>query len=992
MHTESQGKINVSVLLAEDELHARVFTESLLKKMVSRVYTVSTGQDGLEVFKKHPIDIVITDIQMPRLSGLDMLRQMKALKPNLLTLITTAYSETNYFLQAIELGVDRFLLKPFTEETLYEKISFLSNIVLREEHLREEEEARRQAEEQLKRSEEKFRLFFEMSPLGTLIICPSTLTILQSNQAASNILGYLPHELVGKDFRQLTESEEALQFKYLSKIIPYETYLTARDGKVVPVEILTRPLGLHGSEVLLTQFSDISARKQAEEQIYLYQTKLEVLVDKRTAELQDAVQKLTWERDQKTQLSQRLERNIAVEKLISSIAARFINPIWNELETEISEALHSIADFTGMDRAFFWFFEPKTTKLKYRILSNNKSLYAHQVPDEFDLRSMPELLNTLSKGQAYRIDVEHPPQYESEEYKFIRLNKIRRLIIYPVEHQNLLAGFIGLDSGTEGKLPDDMEFVLKITGKVFLDALLHRLNAQEIRNTAEKLTALLNAMPDLLITVNKEGRILEINESAARLFNVRFPLSKPLYFNEIMPHETAAGRWSFVKQVFETGSKRQHLDTLNARKYEHVFFPVSLSNNQVESVGMLSKEVTQVYLYQQQLSDNNQLLKTIINSIPSPLYYKNMQGHILGCNNAFLEFAGVNSFELVGTRLEEILPKEVYELLVQKDENLYRTGEVQTFEIQLNTAGTKPRDIQVTKSLFKDAEGKPAGVVGILVDITEIKRINQELRQLNENLSKRVEEEVQKVEKQHQALIQKSRIESLGQMAAGIAHEINQPLSAISLAMENAYFRLSSGQMDENYLNSKLDTIRQNVNRIKAIIDHVKTFSKPGFTSRFTEIDLNYAVENALLLVNQQLKNQEINLKLNLSQDLVLITGDMIKMEQVIVNLLNNASEAILEKETLMGRFSKTIEISTGIKGKKAYLTVADNGIGIDPATLDKIFEPFFTTKEGRQGTGLGLSIVYSLVNEMKGEIKVKSQLNEGTVFSVTLPLASNTN
>lgn len=146
MNTGFQEKFNVSVLLAEDEAHARVFTESLLKQMVRTVYTVSSGQEGIEVFKKNPVDIVVTDIQMPRISGLDMLRQLKALKPDLLSLITTAYGEPPYFLQAIELGVDRFLLKPFTGDNLYENISFLANVVLQEEKLRKEEEARRLAD------------------------------------------------------------------------------------------------------------------------------------------------------------------------------------------------------------------------------------------------------------------------------------------------------------------------------------------------------------------------------------------------------------------------------------------------------------------------------------------------------------------------------------------------------------------------------------------------------------------------------------------------------------------------------------------------------------------------------------------------------------------------------------------------------------------------------------------------------------------------------
>lgn len=991
MEKASQSKIDISVLLVEDETHARIFTETLLNKIVTKVYSVSSGQEGLEVFKNHAIDIVVTDIQMPRLSGLDMLRQMKVLKPNLLSLITTAYGETNYFLQAIELGVDRFLLKPFTEDTLHENIYYLANIVLREDRLRKEEEARRLTEEQLKLSEEKFRLFFETSPQGILIIDINSYLILQANQAASTILGYSIEELQGLTINHLFKEDDIQQFKVVSKVIPYEAYLWAKDKKAIPVELLTRSVGLQGKEFLLTLFSDITARKQAEEQIYTYQTKLEVLVDQRTKELSEAVEKLTQERDQKNLLYQRLERNIEIEKLVSNIASRFVNPVWNALDKEISSALESIAVFFGMERAFFWIFEPNTTQMKYRILNSSEdSAYVHRVYPGFDIQSFPVIYKTLHEGKAYMIDDEHAGDVSSEEHKYIKLNKVKRLIIYPIEHHNVLAGFIGLDSGKKGKLPENLEFVLKITGKVFLDALLHWLNALEIKNTLEKLSALLNAMPDLLITVNREGKILEINDSALQLYEVSLPMSKSLSMNDILPPDIAAVRWGFVKQVFETGSKRYHLDSLGTRKYEHVFFPVSSAENQVESVGILSKDITQEYLYQQQLMENYQLLNTIINSLPNPLYYKNNEGRILGCNNAFLEFAGVESIEVMGKRLEDFLPAPTVELLQKNDKILYTTGNVQTFEIRVETQKAHFRNIQVTKSLFRDAQGKPAGVVGILVDITEIKRINEELKILNDNLSRRVEEEVQKVEKQRQALIQKSRIESLGQMAAGIAHEINQPLSAISLAVDNARFKITSGRIEQKYLMNKIETIRQNLNRIKSIIEHVKTFSRPGFISNFTEVDLNKAVESALMLIFQQIKSQDIHLVLKLHPEPLFIAGDMIKMEQIIINLINNAKEAILDKEAQKGAFFKKIEISTGITGANAYLMVTDNGVGIDSVNLDKIYEPFFTTKESKQGTGLGLSIVYSLINEMRGDIKVKSKLGEGTLFTLTLPLIGN--
>ncbi|MGC8865145.1 MAG: PAS domain S-box protein [Bacteroidales bacterium] len=986
MTQESPKLIDITVLLAEDELHARNFTEALLKNMVKRVYSVASGVEGLELFNRIPIDVVITDIQMPKMNGLEMLRKMKERKPDLLTMITTAYGETLYFMEAIELGVDRFLLKPFTAEVLGENINYLANIVLNSVRLKKEEEARLAAEQQLRLSEEKFRLFFEMTPQGILIFDRYSHRIIAANQAAANILGYTDKELLNLEIWQVFEDEELLKFPTPSGLFPLETYLRNRNNRPVPVEINARNLALQGMEVTMTIFSDITSRKQAEQKLNDYQTRLEELVDQRTLELQDAIFKLIEERDQRTMLNEMLEHNFKMEKLISSITSRFINPTSKDLENEISNSLKDIVQFTGMDRGFFWAFEPGTTQLKIRILSHHPGQYVHHALADFNIRGMNVLYQTLTQGQAFIVDQEHQLDSNSLEIKYIRLNKIQRLIIYPIEYQSDLAGFIGLDSSREGLIPADLDFLLKITGKVFMDAWIHRMNAMEIRNSIDKITALLNAMPDWLIMVNREGKILEINESAARQLNVNLSVNQTLSFHKIFPIEHSASRWNFVRQVFESGSKRQHLDTQGARKYEHVFFPVISQGHTVESVGILSKDITQEYHYQQQLMDNYQLLETIINSIPSPVYYKNIEGRILGYNNEFLEFAGKESMEVVGKKLEDILPAHVFKLLTQKDEELHKTGKAQSFEIRLDSHTDKYRDIQITKTLFHDSEGNPAGIVGILIDITDLKRVNEELETLNKNLAIRVEEELRKVEMQRQALIQKSRIESLGQLAAGIAHEINQPLSSISLAMENATFKLGTGIPDMDYLKNKLETIKQNVGRIKAIIDHVKTFTRPGFNVVFNEIDLNEAVKGGLMLVFQLLKIQDIQLNLQLSKETLIVKSDQVKIEQVVINLVNNAKDALVEKELKSGPFQKTIEISTRKKEGKALLIVSDNGIGMDALTLEKIFEPFFTTKESKQGTGLGLSIVYSLVNEMMGEIKVKSQPGKGSTFIVIIP------
>jgi len=275
-------------------------------------------------------------------------------------------------------------------------------------------------------------------------------------------------------------------------------------------------------------------------------------------------------------------------------------------------------------------------------------------------------------------------------------------------------------------------------------------------------------------------------------------------------------------------------------------------------------------------------------------------------------------------------------------------------------------------------------------ELLKQKEIEQRIVEMNRNLEKRMIEEIKKQEKQQLLLAQKSKLESLGTLAAGIAHEINQPLGGISMGLDNILFKLSEKNYSEDYLKEKLNLLFENVDRIKKIIDHTRTFSRAQKQVSFERVDLNGVVRSALVMVQSQYQKSGIELILNLSEGIEPIIADKYKLEQVVLNFLSNAKYALEEKETLMDKksieFVKIIEISTHHEKDYVYLTVRDNGIGIKEKNIEKIFDPFFTTKKEDSGTGLGLSISYGFIKDLLGEIKVDSQEGEYTYFEVMIP------
>ncbi len=269
-----------------------------------------------------------------------------------------------------------------------------------------------------------------------------------------------------------------------------------------------------------------------------------------------------------------------------------------------------------------------------------------------------------------------------------------------------------------------------------------------------------------------------------------------------------------------------------------------------------------------------------------------------------------------------------------------------------------------------------------------LRRAKDTLEDINRNLKERVEEELDKRLKQKELLIQKSKLESLGRMAAGIAHEINQPLAGITMGLDNMEFKIAAGKAVPHYLLGKIGNFRKDIDRIGNIIDHVRLFSRDQRAVMVENIDVNRVCRDALSMLQTQYRRHDVRIVLDLEENAGSVLGNRYRLEQVILNLLTNAKDAVDHKADQEGdlAFQKQIRIGSWGRGEMVILEVEDNGIGIPEDQMDQLFEPFFTTKSPEKGTGLGLSISYGIVDEMKGEIRVESVLGRSTTISILLP------
>jgi C4-dicarboxylate-specific signal transduction histidine kinase len=252
-----------------------------------------------------------------------------------------------------------------------------------------------------------------------------------------------------------------------------------------------------------------------------------------------------------------------------------------------------------------------------------------------------------------------------------------------------------------------------------------------------------------------------------------------------------------------------------------------------------------------------------------------------------------------------------------------------------------------------------------------------DLRETTQEMERR-EQELR--DKQEQ-LVQAGKLATLGELTTGVAHELNNPLNNIGLYIGNAIDQIRLDRIETERLVADLEKAMEQVRKATEIITHLRTFGRAAPVS-VELVDVDDVIERSLLLVHEQLRLRGIEVELELCPDELLVLANPIQLEQVFINLLTNARDALADAKR------KTIRIASSRNAEQITISFSDTGPGIPRELQQRIFDPFFTTKEVGTGTGLGLSITYSILKEYGGDISVESEPGEGAAFVIELPFA----
>jgi hypothetical protein len=367
-----------------------------------------------------------------------------------------------------------------------------------------------------------------------------------------------------------------------------------------------------------------------------------------------------------------------------------------------------------------------------------------------------------------------------------------------------------------------------------------------------------------------------------------------------------------------------------------------------------------LYEEQKERAEELALLKefneSIVESINVGILTADASGRVTACNSALEEMLGLRRDEATGHRVEDLFAEDFAETLrLALGEQGWELADLRNI-YKLHTATRNGRTLILNISLapLKRADAaEHGGVLVVLEDVTGRVRLEEQLQQ-------------------------REKLSSIGLLAAGVAHEINTPLTGVS-----SYTQMLLGMLAEtDPKHALLQKIRRQTDRATGIVNNLLNFSRTGGATDFAEVNLARVLDDTLQLLEPQLRQNRVEIEREYATDLPRVYGNAGKLQQVFTNLLLNARDAIPDggRITLRAAFSDDRDALS--------VEVVDNGNGIAPENVARIYDPFFTTKGVGRGTGLGLAVSYGIVQEHSGHIAVESAPGRGTTFRITLPTA----
>jgi PAS domain S-box-containing protein len=641
----------------------------------------------------------------------------------------------------------------------------------------------------------------------------------------------------------------------------------------------------------------------------------------------------------------------------SSVLSSSLN-VEDTLRAVANMAVPRVADWCAIDLL------DSSGELKRLIVTHSdpaKTKLGYEIHAEFPPSTAPEtgLGNILRTGIGQLIPEMSDEMLiagsRSEEHlASLRALGLRSLMLVPLVLRGNSIGLITFVAAESNRRFEEADLTLAVTlanrSAVAIEnaKLFQQLQAREL-----EARTLLQNIPDVVSRFDRDLRYLYISPQAERLMGIPPSEYTGKTFAEMgLPPQLVEYFTKAVRGIFDTGQPATiefaRETAIGTRYFVGTGVPELTRDGRVESVLTLTRDVTEQRTAQDALRRSEANLRVITDTIPSLVSYIDTEERFVRVNRTFEQWFQKPLGAIVGHTIEETLGTDNYQRVRDKIKRVLK-GEPVQFEAR-NVYADRPRHVLITYSPDMSEDGNVRGFVSLVTDITD--------RRLAEDALRRSE-----------------KLATAGRLAASIAHEINNPLEAIT----NLLFLIKNEPAGSEQLQTFIDMADHELRRVSHITRQTLGFYRDSVGP--TRFDIRAVVEDVLTLLGRRssVKQIELRRKMELPGNLIAPQGEV---RQIVANLLTNAIDAT-EVGRVIIKISMSHQRQTGLNA--ITLTIADTGQGISKSNQQRLFEPFFTTKKDI-GTGLGLWVTRQLVEKNGGTIRVRSREGAGTVFRVTLP------
>jgi len=508
----------------------------------------------------------------------------------------------------------------------------------------------------------------------------------------------------------------------------------------------------------------------------------------------------------------------------------------------------------------------------------------------------------------------------------------------------------------QGRCPAGVRFMDHDVARIFWD-LIHM--QQTLESEKRQTHRILDSIPDIVMVLDRDMRIQTVNAGFSRFTGLNPSQAVGQFCHDVLCRRPAPPSSPDLtcpfQQVLEKGKR---VDMVQVSRYvdvpgmdEHfdiTMIPIEKQKGTITQVVEALHPVNERVRLIREVEMTANRFRQFIDSAHDLISIKDLEGRYEVANVAVAAFFGKNVEDLIGKTAQELYPAEIADWISEHDRKVIERGDAISFEETVELEG---REVHLGTIRFplRDYKGDVVGVCTISRDMTEERRLQRQL-------------------------IQSDKLAAIGKLAAGIAHEINNPLTGILAFAEDLLEEVKDTRWSED-----CSVIVRETLRCRDIVRNLLDFGRQT-TPSFENVNLKEVVENTIALVDRLAMFKDIILKRKLEGELPAVRGDKRQLQQVILNLLMNAAESMGGK----GLVRLSSSITPG--GRSCQIEVADNGPGIPPDAIGRVFEPFFSTKSS--GQGLGLAVSWGIVERHGGRMEVENCREGGAKFRVILPVA----